>query len=65
MTNFRNDAESALRIAAGTLKHLSDGFQRSDSEQLTYALAQATIGIGYSLLQIIELKDQGIDTRQG
>jgi hypothetical protein len=60
MANFRNDAQGALQIATDALKRLSAEFPKSDSEQLTYALTQAAIGIGYGLLQLVELKDQEI-----
>jgi hypothetical protein len=64
--NLRNDVRIALESATDVLERFDSPTLKSlpVSDQLTYALAQATVGIGYSLLQIVQLKDEELDARQ-
>lgn len=58
--NFRIDAGVALESATNVLKK----FALPSSEQLAYAMAEAAVAIGHSLLKIAELKEQEADARQ-
>lgn len=54
MGNFRNDAHIAVESATDVLKRFDSTSLKtlSASDQLTYALAEAAVGICYSLMQM-------------
>lgn len=67
MSNLRNDVAIALESATDVLKRFdSSALKRlPESDQLTYALAEAALGIGYSLVQLVQLKDEEMDVVRG
>lgn len=64
--NFRNEIGPALESATDVLRNFDSSSIKTlpPNEQFTYALAEATVAIGYSLLKIAEFKEQEADARQ-
>lgn len=61
--NRLNAAEIGLEAALSVVNKFDSKAisTLSPSDQLAYALAQAAVGIGYSVLQIAKLKEQQFD----
>ena len=64
--NFRNEIGPALESATDVLRNFDSSTIKTlpPNAQFTYALAEATVAIGYSLLKIAEFKEQEADARQ-
>jgi hypothetical protein len=58
--NFRNDVDRALKSAHDVLGSLDTGDVRElpTSDQVNFALAQATIAVAYSLRRMADIQDK-------